>query len=435
MHVCSGLQNAATPSVGDSFEYFLCCLAALFRAIRVQPGVLLCRRSRGLRRTKVSSFSFRRCPSPAVTMQIDRFEACPAKETAAVDSDGPSKSAETPRATAKAPKVENCVPLKDGRAPLAPEPVLDRYLYVTFCSVCREPRQEKKAVALCQLCPRMFCGVCAGSLGQTVDPAPGASDVLLPGDKCVCLQRDSGFSKPPKDVRPETHLLEQLIAHNLSLQFREPVDVLDNPGYLGIITRSEMMDLGTMKENMRRKRYETTRGQRQFRLDVKQIWLNCWKFAGCSRESDAPLPGIVSCALILERMVGKFCDAYMQGEHELFENPAGNRSRREHFAHAAHTSTTSDESEEEPEFEESDEETESEPEPQMVDLLPPADALPGRKRKAPPDSPPVDRMEISSDTDRPHEGCAASPAKKVEPAESLCSLAGIGEKLLEDSRH
>ena len=387
--------------------------------------------SRGSPRTKVSPlFLLRRYPPFAATMQIDRVEACPTKEMAAVDSDGPSMSAETRRTTAKAPKVESCVPSKDGCAPLAPDPVLDRYLYVTFCSVCREPREERKAVALCQLCPRMFCGVCAGSLGQTVDPAPGASDVLLPGDSCVCLQRDSEFPKPPEDVRPEVHLLEQLIAHNLSLQFREPVDVLDNPGYLGVITRSEMMDLDTMKENMRRKRYETTRGQRQFRLDVKQIWLNCWKFAGCSREDDAPLPGIVSCALILERMVGKFCDAYMQGEQELFGNPAGNRSRRERFAHAAQNSTTSGESEEEPEFEESDEETESEPEPEMVDILPLADALPGRKRKA---APPVDGMVICSDTDRPHEECAASLAKKVEPAEILCSLAGIGEKLLTGS--
>lgn len=359
-------------------------------------------------------------------MQVDPVEDCPAKETA-VNRDGPSESVVTIRASAKAPKVETCVPFENGRVPPAPDHVLDRYQYVTFCSKCREARVERQAVALCQLCPRIFCGVCAASLGQKVDPAPGASDVLLPGEKCICLQRDSEFSKPPKGVRPEAHLLEQLFAHDLSLQFREEVDVVDNPGYLGVITRSEMMDFGTMKENMRRKRYETTRGQRIFRLDVKQIWLNCWKFAGCSPESDAPLPGIVSCASILERMVGKFCDAHMQGQEELFENAAGNRTRHEQFAHLARNAAFG-ESEEEEEFVESDEETESEPEPEMVDVLPPSTALAGRKRKAAPDSPRIDRMEISSDTDRPQE-CGASPTKE-EPAEILCSLAGIGEKLL-----
>lgn len=365
-------------------------------------------------------------------MQTDRPEASPAEEAEASDSDGPSESAETRRANTKVPKVETCVPSDDRRTPLAPAPALDRYLYVTFCSVCREPRVEGQAVALCELCPRMFCGVCAASLGKTVDPTPGASDVLLPGDSCVCRQRDSEFPKPPTGVRPEAHLLEHLTAHNLSLQFREPVDIKDNPGYLGVITRSEMMDLGTMKENLRRKRYETARGQRQFRLDVKQIWLNCWKFAGCPREAtDAPLPGIVSCALILERMVGKFCDAHMQGEEELFDYTAENRIRRERFdLTAQNPPTASEESEEEPEFEDFDEETESEPEPGTVDELPPTDALPGRKRKASPDSPPTGGMEISSDTNQGH-GCGSSPPKKAQrPAESLCSLAGIGENLL-----
>ena len=176
--------------------------------------------------------------------------------------------------------------------------IRDRYLYITFCSVCRQPREELQAVALCQRCPRMFCDVCAAILGQNVDPAPGASDVVLSNEKCVCLQRDSEFPRPPKGVRPEAHLLELLFAHDLSVQFRQEVDVVDNPGYLGVITRSEMMDLGTMRENMRRQQYETTRGQRRFLLHIKQIWLNCRKFAGCSPESDAPVPGIVSLSLI-----------------------------------------------------------------------------------------------------------------------------------------
>lgn len=259
----------------------------------------------------------------------------------------------------------------------------------------------------------MFCGLCAAGLGQSVSPVEGDSDVLLPGEKCVCLRRDSEFPKPPKGVRPEAHLLEHLFAHDLSLQFREEVAVYDNPGYLGVITRGEMMDLGTMRKNMQRNRYDTARGQGKFRSDVKQIWLNCWKFAGCSPESTAPVPGIVSCARILDRMVGKFCDAYMEGPEELISVGLN----------VPEIPRLADDG-----FEDSDEETESEPEPEIVDMEPPAAPIAGRKRKAVDDAPSVAGMEITEDTGQSRGG-SASPAKK-QSADDLCSLAGIGEKLL-----
>lgn len=323
-----------------------------------------------------------------------------------------SESIGTQAAKVKPPKTGSCGAVKDGRDLLVADHVPDRYRHITFCSSCRGPREPRQAVALCQLCPRMFCGLCAAGLGEDVSPVEGADDVLLSGEKCVCLERDSEFPKPPKDVRPEAHLLEQLFAHDLSLQFREEVAVYDNPGYLGVITRSEMMDLGTVRKNMQLNRYETSRGQGKFRSDVKQIWLNCWKFAGFSRENNAPVPGIVSCARILDSMVVKFCNAYMEGQEELVS--VGPNVREIPGLVDG--------------YEDSDE-TESEPEPE--DFEPPAAPIASRKRKADDCALSVAEMEVRFDKAR-QQLCDASPSE--ETADNLHCLAGIGEKLLRGGR-
>lgn len=190
-----------------------------------------------------------------------------------------------------------------------PESWRDSYLHVTYCSWCCKRRKESQAVALCALCPRICCRGCLRGLGEKV---PRAGHVVLPSDKCLCLRWDSNFPQPPKDIQPEAHLLQQLVAHDLSRLFREEVNPSENPGYIGVITREEMMDLSAMKKKMQKIQYQTTRGRRMFRKDLKQIWLNCWKYAGFAPESDAPVPGIVSCTLILEAMVDKFYKSYIQ---------------------------------------------------------------------------------------------------------------------------
>lgn len=187
----------------------------------------------------------------------------------------------------------------------------DRYRHVTYCSLCFEPRTDLQAVALCELCPRILCRGCAAGLGVKIPAAPDARDTTLPADTCLCLTWDSNFPKPPEGTSADAHLLQQLFAHDLSLQFREQVDIAENPGYLGVITRNEMMDLGTVNEKMVNKQYQTTRGQRMFRRDVKQVWFNCRKFAGYKPEDEAPVAGIVACTLILEAMVDKFYRSYI----------------------------------------------------------------------------------------------------------------------------
>lgn len=190
-----------------------------------------------------------------------------------------------------------------------PESLRISYLHVTYCSWCCKGREESQAVALCALCPRVCCRGCLRGLSEKV---PRAGHVVLPADKCLCLRWDSNFPQPPKGIEPEAHLLQQLVAHDLSRLFQEEVNPSENPGYIGVITREEMMDLSAMNKKMQKIQYQTTRGRRMFRKDLKQIWLNCWKYAGFAPESDAPVPGIVSCTLILEAMVDKFYKSYIQ---------------------------------------------------------------------------------------------------------------------------
>lgn len=111
------------------------------------------------------------------------------------------------------------------------------------------------------------------------------------------------------------HLLNELLRHDLSLCFREPVDIAKHPDYVESIGRTAMMDLGTMLSKLQGKRYPRRRGPGQFMEDLNRIWRNCRRFAGCD-ELGRPhygktVPGIVRCALTLEAMSDKFFSSYM----------------------------------------------------------------------------------------------------------------------------
>ncbi|CAM9871149.1 unnamed protein product [Ectocarpus sp. 6 AP-2014] len=218
----------------------------------------------------------------------------------------------------------------------------DRYRHCTFCSVCEKPRTEPKAVAKCEACPRILCRKCAGREGETVPKAKYADDVVLPSHKCLCQTKDSEFPEPKKGKDPQAHLLKHLLRHDLSVMFRQPVDVETNPGYLGVVTREDMMDLGTMKRRLfKKKQYQSPRGQQKFRADLEKIWVNCWKYAGYKPGSSDDRAGIVMCTLILETMIERYYADYMEQQELVVDEGSwqGRRERRkrEQFARIAHT--------------------------------------------------------------------------------------------------
>eukprot|EP00903_Cladosiphon_okamuranus_P017032 g15697.t1 len=126
---------------------------------------------------------------------------------------------------------------------------------------------------------------------------------------------DGSFAAPSPGAVPMEHLLNELLRHDLSVCFREPVDTDRHPDYVESVGRDAMMDLGTMLDKLKRKKYPRRRGPGQFLDDLNRIWRNCRRYAGCD-ELGKPhygktVPGIVRCALILEAMSIKFCAAYM----------------------------------------------------------------------------------------------------------------------------
>lgn len=205
------------------------------------------------------------------------------------------------------------------------------YQHCTFCSLCGMFRRRRRAVAKCEACPRILCGTCAGRKGEAVPLARNAEDVVLSADKCLCRSKDSEFPKPPPGVDPKAHLLKHLRRHDLSRMFREPVDVEDAPGYLGVVPREDMMDLGTLERRMvNRKEYQSSRGQKRFRSNVKKIWTNCRTYAGYSSSSessteDDEIPGIVRCTIILEAMTQRFYANYMREENDELVSVVGSR--------------------------------------------------------------------------------------------------------------
>lgn len=261
------------------------------------------------------------------------------------DSTNTSADLSDPVAQRDAPDVEtgeNSESVSISKAEATRPPPRDRYQHCTFCSVCRKDRTDSKAVAKCEACPRILCRKCARREGETVLKAKYADDVVLPLRKCRCQTKDLEFPKPKKGKDPQAHLLKHLLWHDLSVMFREPVNVEENPGYLGVVPREEMMDLGTMKKRLNKGQYHTPRGQKKFRTDLEKIWVNCWKFAGYKPGSSDDRAGIVTCTLILEAMIERFYADYMERQEELAVDGGSwqadwERRKREQFARIAHT--------------------------------------------------------------------------------------------------
>ena len=81
-----------------------------------------------------------------------------------------------------------------------------------------------------------------------------------------------------------------------------------------------MIDLGTMLSKLKGKKYPRRRGPGQFLEDLNRIWRNCRRFAGCDDlgkpHYGTTVPGIVRCAITLEAMQRKFCDAYPVSDNQ-----------------------------------------------------------------------------------------------------------------------
>ncbi|CAM9539770.1 unnamed protein product, partial [Ectocarpus fasciculatus] len=261
------------------------------------------------------------------------------------DSTNTSADLSDPVAQRDAPDVEtreNSESFSISKAEATRPPPRDRYQHCTFCSVCRKDRTDSKAVAKCEACPRILCRKCARREGETVLKSKYADDVVLPLRKCRCQTKDLEFPKPKKGKDPQAHLLKHLLWHDLSVMFREPVNVEENPGYLGVVPREEMMDLGTMEKRLNKGQYHTPRGQKKFRTDLEKIWVNCWKFAGYKPGSSDDRAGIVTCTLILEAMIERFYADYMERQEELAVDDGSwqadwERRKREQFARIAYT--------------------------------------------------------------------------------------------------
>ncbi|CAM9395035.1 unnamed protein product [Ectocarpus sp. 4 AP-2014] len=209
----------------------------------------------------------------------------------------------------------------------------DRSSHLMDCASCQHSLPEGDPIGRCERCPRSFCSQCLerGLVEQGVELEALGQDCrsLLNGKqgdfsiaRCpeCCRGKDNEFASPPPGRAPMDHLLNELLRHDLSLCFREPVDIVKHPDYVESIGRNAMMDLGTMLSKLQGKRYPRRRGPGQFQEDLNRIWRNCRRFAGCD-EVGRPhygntVPGIVRCALTLEAMSDKFISSYMSDNQE-----------------------------------------------------------------------------------------------------------------------
>eukprot|EP00752_Nemacystus_decipiens_P017725 g15893.t1 len=204
----------------------------------------------------------------------------------------------------------------------------DRSSHLMYCALCQDPFPEDESIGRCEACPRSFCAQCLGhglhEEGVDVEGLAQDARTMLDGGKgdffveqCPhCIRgADDNFSAPSPGAAPMAHLLDELMRHDLSICFREPVDTNKHPDYVEAIGRDAMMDLGTMLDKLKRKRYPRRRGPGQFLEDLNRIWRNCRRYAGCDELGQprygTTVPGIVRCALILEAMAMRFCAAYM----------------------------------------------------------------------------------------------------------------------------
>lgn len=301
----------------------------------------------------------------------------------------------------------------------------NRYQHCTFCSSCEAFRTDLQAVAKCEACPRILCRECAGRKGENVPRTRNAEDVVFPAKKCLCQSNDSEFPKPRKGKDPKAHLLKHLRRHDLSRMFREPVDVEENPDYTSVVPREKRMDLGMVRTRMvQHKEYQSSRGQKRFRADIKKIWTNCWAYAGYSEHSTGEVAGIVRCTIILEAMTQKFYTSYMKDQELVGDKESwqveSDRRKEEEFARCARPNVFSGEAvpfaavEFEDEFEE---ETDVEDENSRLS------ATVGRKRKYIKDDTDDDDL---SDADTIAEPATRSSDDGLN--HNMCALAAIGER-------
>lgn len=190
----------------------------------------------------------------------------------------------------------------------------DRLSHVTICSICETFALEEDVVVLCRNCPRTFCCACARSSAIETETPPAVMRIgpsrcggHLETNRCPsCLhRRDEHFSAPLPGAKPMEHLVEALLKHDLSHAFRAPVDSTEYPDYVYRIGRNHMMDLQTMVEKLREGKYSSRRGRGAFKQDLNKIWRNCRFYADCDEQGvpldETTVPGIVRCALILEK--------------------------------------------------------------------------------------------------------------------------------------
>lgn len=209
----------------------------------------------------------------------------------------------------------------------------DRSSHLVHCALCQDPLPEDEPIARCEVCPRSFCTQCLEhglhEQGADLEGLDQDCRAMLDGGKgdffieqCPqCIRGcDDKFAAPSPGAVPMEHLLDEVLRHDLSICFREPVDTNKHPDYVEAIGRDAMMDLGTMLDKLKRKRYPRRRGPGQFLEDLSRIWRNCRKYAGCDELGQphygTTVPGIVRCALILEAMSIKSCAAYMPDNQE-----------------------------------------------------------------------------------------------------------------------
>lgn len=207
----------------------------------------------------------------------------------------------------------------------------DRSSHLMGCAYCEETLPVGASIGWCERCPRSFCPRCLerglGDQGVHIEELGRGCRALLRGERgdfliaqcplCVC-GGDKGFAPPPQGALAMDHLLAELLRHDLSICFRESVDIVEHPDYLESIGRQNMMDLGTMLGKLKNRRYPRRRGPGQFLDDLNRIWRNCRKYAGCDELGQpycgTTVPGIVRCALTLEAMSIRFCATHMSDQ-------------------------------------------------------------------------------------------------------------------------
>ncbi|CAM9713290.1 unnamed protein product, partial [Laminaria digitata] len=101
-------------------------------------------------------------------------------------------------------------------------------------------------------------------------------------------RRDKGLTAPPEgasEVDKREHLIQELIAHDLSRCFRDPVDIAVYPKYGKVVVPTVRMDLGTMVSKFKiapriqpECKYARKRGSAAFYRDLSRLWDNCKSF-------------------------------------------------------------------------------------------------------------------------------------------------------------